>query len=144
MRLCTIGFTGKSAEEFFGRLRKAGVKRVLDVRLKNTGQLAGFSKREDLKFFTKAILGAEYLHLPILAPTQEMLDEYKKEKRSWNFYEKRFLDLMRERQIEKKVTREVMQDACLLCSEDKPHQCHRRLVAEYLREEWGEVRIEHL
>jgi uncharacterized protein (DUF488 family) len=144
MKLCTIGFTSKSAEEFFARLRKAGVKRLVDVRLNNTGQLAGFSKRDDLKFFAKSILGAEYVHLPVLAPTQEIRDEYKKEKRGWETYEKRFLDLMRERQIEKNVERELLEDACLLCSEDKPHQCHRRLVAEYLRDHWGSLQIEHL
>ena len=144
MKICTIGFTNKGAEEFFNRLRNAGMKRVVDVRLNNTGQLAGFSKRDDLRFFTKEILGAEYVHLPLLAPTQEMLDEYKKEKCGWELYEKKFLDLMKERQIEKNIQREVLEDACLLCSEDKPHQCHRRLVAEYLRDRWGEVQIEHL
>lgn len=144
MRLCTIGFTSKGAEEFFARLRKAGVKRVVDVRLNNTGQLAGFSKRDDLKFFTKEILDAEYVHLPILAPTQEMLDDYKKEKRGWEAYEKNFLKLMQEREIEKNVEREVLEDACLLCSEDKPHQCHRRLVAEYLQGKWRGVQIKHL
>lgn len=144
MRLCTIGFTSKGAEEFFARLRKAGVKRVVDVRLNNTGQLAGFSKRDDLKFFTKEILGAEYVHLPILAPTQVMLHQYKKEKRGWDVYEKNFLKLMKKREIEKNVEREVLEDACLLCSEDKPHQCHRRLVAEYLEGKWRGVQIEHL
>ena len=144
MKLCTIGFTKKNAEEFFGRLRAAGVKRVLDVRLNNTAQLAGFSKRDDLKFFTKEILGAEYVHLPMLAPTQEMLDEYRKEKRGWEVYEKRFLELMREREIEKQLEPGMVDGGCLLCSEDKPHQCHRRLVAEYLREKWGGVEIEHL
>ena len=144
MKICTIGFTNKGAEEFFNRLRNAGMKRLVDVRLNNTGQLAGFSKRDDLRFFTKEILGAEYVHLPLLAPTQEMLDEYKKEKCGWELYEKKFLDLMKERQIEKNIQREVLEDACLLCSEDKPHQCHRRLVAEYMRDRWGEVQIEHL
>ena len=144
MKLCTIGFTSKGAEEFFARLRKAGVKRVVDVRLNNTGQLAGFSKRDDLKFFTKEILGAEYVHLPILAPTQQMLDEYKKEKRGWEVYEENFLKLMKEREIEKNVEREVLDDACLLCSEDKPHQCHRRLVAEYLQGKWDSVQVDHL
>ena len=144
MKLCTIGFTNKGAEEFFARLRKAGVKRVVDVRLNNTNQLAGFTKRDDLKFFTKEIRGAGYVHLPLLAPTQDMLDEYKKEKRGWEHYEKRFLDLMKERQIEKNIEREVLEDACLLCSEDEPHQCHRRLVAEYLRDRWSGVEIDHL
>ena len=81
---------------------------------------------------------------PILAPTKEMLDEYKKKKGDWQPYEKKFLDLMKERQIEKKVDRAALEDSCLLCSEDKPHLCHRRLVAEYLNEKWGDVQIEHL
>jgi uncharacterized protein (DUF488 family) len=144
MKLCTIGFTGKSAEDFFSRLRRSGVKRIVDVRLNNTGQLAGFSKRDDLKFFTKEILGAEYVHLPLLAPTQEMLDEYRKEKRGWDHYEKRFRELIAERQIEKKLDPELIDGGCLLCSEDKPHQCHRRIVAEYLKEKWRNVEVLHL
>ena len=144
MKLCTIGFTKKTAEEFFSKLHTAGVRRIVDVRLNNTAQLAGFSKRDDLKFFTKEILGAEYVHLPMLAPTQEMLDEYRKEKRGWEVYEKRFLELMREREIEKRLDPGVVDGGCLLCSEDKPHQCHRRLVAEYLKEKWGGLDIEHL
>ena len=144
MKLCTIGFTKKTAEEFFSKLRGAGVRRIVDVRLNNTAQLAGFSKRDDLKFFTNEILGAEYVHLPILAPTQEMLDEYRKEKRGWEVYEKRFLELMREREIEKQLEPGMMDGGCLLCSEDKPHMCHRRLVAEYLKEQWGGLEIEHL
>jgi uncharacterized protein (DUF488 family) len=144
MKLCTIGFTEKSAEEFFRRLRGAGVNRIVDVRLNNTGHLSGFSKRDDLKFFTKEILGAEYVHVPMLAPTQEMLDEYRKEKKGWEVYEKRFLELMREREIEKQLEPGMVDGGCLLCSEDKPHMCHRRLVAEYLSEKWGGVEIEHL
>lgn len=144
MKLCTIGFTGKTAEDFFSRLRSGQVKRILDVRLNNTGQLAGFSKRDDLKFFTKEILGAEYVHLPLLAPTQEMLDEYRKEKRGWDLYEKRFRELMAEREIEKNLERGLIDGGCLLCSEDKPHQCHRRIVAEYLKEKWQNVEVVHL
>jgi uncharacterized protein (DUF488 family) len=144
MKLCTIGFTGKTAEDFFSRLRSGRVKRILDVRLNNTGQLAGFSKRDDLKFFTKEILAAEYVHLPLLAPTQEMLDEYRKEKRGWELYEKRFRELMAEREIEKKLERDLIDGGCLLCSEDKPHQCHRRIVAEYLKEKWSNVEVLHL
>lgn len=144
MKLCTIGFTKKNAEEFFGRLRGAEVKRILDVRLNNSGQLAGFAKRDDLRFFAREILGGEYVHLPVLAPTQEMLDEYRKEKRGWDNYERRFRELMRERKIEKAVDRKMVEDGCLLCSEDKPHMCHRRIVAEYLRDAWGDVEIVHL
>lgn len=144
MKLCTIGFTGKTAEDFFARLRDARVKRILDVRLNNTGQLAGFSKRDDLKFFTKQILGADYMHLPLLAPTQEMLDEYRKEKRGWDVYESNFRKLMAEREIEKTLERDLLDGGCLLCSEDKPHYCHRRIVAEYLSEKWGDVEVTHL
>jgi len=144
MRICTIGFTQKNAEDFFTRLQKSGVKRVVDVRLNNGSQLAGFSKRDDLKYFLKAILGLDYVHLPILAPTQDILDEFKKNKGDWKVYEEKFLRLIQDRRIEKELPHQVIDEGCLLCSEDKPHYCHRRLVAEYLREKWGGVRIEHL
>jgi len=144
LKIFTIGFTKKSAETFFGALKDAGVSRLVDVRLNNVSQLAGFAKRDDLRFLTKAICGIPYVHQPELAPTQEMLDGYKKQKGSWREYEGRFLELMRARAIEASTPRELMDGGCLLCSEDKPHQCHRRLVAEYLRERWGDVEIEHL
>ena len=144
MRICTIGFTNKKAEDFFNRLKQAGVKRVVDVRLNNVSQLAGFSKRDDLRYFLKAILGIEYVHLPILAPTQDILDEYKKNKGDWKVYEEKFLRLIQSRRIENEVPKEALNEGCLLCSEDKPHFCHRRLVAEYLRGKWGDVKIEHL
>lgn len=143
MRLFTIGFTKTSAERFFNRLSNARVTRIIDVRLNNVSQLAGFAKRDDLRFFAKSLSSAEYKHVPELAPTQEMLDEYKKSKGSWLKYSDRFLNLMRERKIET-LDREQFQGACLLCSEDKPHHCHRRLVAEYLKAHWGDVDIEHL
>jgi uncharacterized protein (DUF488 family) len=142
--ITTIGFTQKSAEKFFTALQQAGVKRVVDVRLNNSSQLAGFTKMDDLRFFLKAIGGMEYVHLPELAPTQDMLDAYKKEKGSWADYEKRFLDLMAARQIEDTVPRDVVDGGCLLCSEHKPHHCHRRLVAEYLANHWGDVQTKHL
>ena len=144
MRICTIGFTNKKAEDFFNRLKQSGVKRVVDVRLNNLSQLAGFSKRDDLQYFLKAILGIEYVHLPILAPTQDILDEYKKNKGDWKVYEEKFLRLIQSRRIENEVPKEAVSEGCLLCSEHKPHFCHRRLVAEYLREQWGDVKIEHL
>ena len=144
MRVCTIGFTHKKAEDFFTRLKKSGVKRVVDVRLNNVSQLAGFSKRDDLRFFLKSILGIEYVHSPILAPTQDILDEYKKNKGDWNVYERKFLSLIEQRQIEKQVSKDIVEEGCFLCSEDKPHHCHRRLVAEYLKGKWGDLRIEHL
>lgn len=144
MKVFTIGFTKKTAETFFGTIKSSGVARLVDVRLNNVSQLAGFAKRDDLKFFLKSICGIEYLHAHALAPTQPMLDEYKKLKGSWADYEHRFLDLMAERKIEQSLDPAAMDGCCLLCSEEKPHHCHRRLVAEYLREHWGEVEIEHL
>src|SRR3990172_5671297 len=120
MRLFTIGFTKKSAERFFETLRESGAKRVVDVRLNNVSQLAGFAKKEDLAYFLEKVCGIEYVHLPVLAPTQDMLDEYKKERGKWETYETRFLDLMKRRRIEETVRRELVSDGCLLCSEDKP------------------------
>lgn len=144
MRLLTIGFTKKSAETFFETLQKSGAKRVVDVRLNNVSQLAGFAKKQDLAYFLKKMCDIEYVHLPILAPTKDMLDRYKKMKGSWDDYEQDFLRLMKERKIEEAVSREMLAEACLLCSEDKPHHCHRRLVAEYLRQYWGDMEIVHL
>lgn len=144
MRIFTIGFTKKSAETFFSLLSGSGAKRLLDVRLNNVSQLAGFAKKDDLKYFLRAICGIDYIHLPELAPTQPMLDAYKKEKGDWTAYEVQFLDLMKSRAIEKSLSKDVLADACLLCSEDKPQHCHRRLVAEYLRDSWGGVDIIHL
>ncbi len=144
MKLFTIGFTKKSAEKFFGLLRGSGAKRLIDVRLNNVSQLAGFAKKDDLAYFVKEICGMEYVHIPELAPTQEILDEYKKNRGDWSVYERKFLDLMRQRGVERTVPRSLLESGCLLCSEDKPHHCHRRLVAEYLKEHWGEVDIAHL
>jgi len=144
MKIFTIGFTKKSAETFFTRLQSAGVKRLVDVRLNNVSQLAGFTKKDDLRYFTKAICNIEYAHLPELAPTADMLDAYKKQKNGdWELYQRRFLDLMRSRQIEN-TPREILDDGCLLCSEEEPSRCHRRLVAEYLKDRWGDVEIQHI
>lgn len=144
MKIFTIGFTKKSAETFFTRLRNAGVRRLVDVRLNNVSQLAGFTKKEDLRYFTKALCGIEYVHVPALAPTADILDAYKKRKGDWALYERQFLDLMRSRRIEEIVSADMLEGGCLLCSEEKPDHCHRRLVAEYLKGEWGAVEIEHI
>jgi uncharacterized protein (DUF488 family) len=143
MKLFTIGFTRSSAEGFFSRLSNAHVRKLIDVRLNNVSQLAGFAKKEDLRYFAKAICGISYEHLPELAPTQDILDDYKKSKGAWSVYAQKFLDLMARRKIEN-IDRACMDGGCLLCSEDKPHHCHRRLVAEYLKDKWGDVEIEHL
>lgn len=145
MKIFTMGFTKKSAETFFTRLKNTGVKRLVDVRLNNVSQLAGFTKKDDLRYFTKEICHIDYVHVPALAPTAEILDAYRKQKNSdWQLYESRFLDLMARRRIEETVSREVLDGGCLLCSEEKPYHCHRRLVAEYLKEKWGDVEIEHI
>lgn len=144
MKVFTIGFTKKSARRFFELLKTSGAKRIVDVRLNNVSQLAGFAKKDDLEYFLKEICSMGYTHLPELAPTQDMLDEYKKRKGDWAAYERRFLALMEERRIESTVPKEAIAEGCLLCSEDKPHHCHRRLVAEYLKDHWGDVEIAHL
>ena len=144
MKLFTIGFTKKSAETFFTRLKNAGVRRLVDVRLNNVSQLAGFTKKDDLRYFTKAICNIEYVHLPELAPTADILDPYKKARNGdWGLYEQQFLELMRAQHIET-TPREILEGGCLLCSEEKPHHCHRRLVAEYLKQRWPDVEIEHI
>ena len=144
MKIFTIGFTKKSAETFFGRLKSSGAKRLVDVRLNNVSQLAGFTKKDDLRYFTTAICNMEYVHAPMLAPTQDILDAYKKQKGDWGVYEKKFLDLMAQRQIEKSVRPDILDHGCLLCSEHLPHHCHRRLVSEYLNAKWGGIKTNHL
>lgn len=144
MKLFTIGFTKKSAETFFTTLQEAHVKRLIDVRLNNVSQLAGFSKRDDLAYFARVICGIEYVHEPELAPTQEILDAFKKKKGAWEDYERDFLALMAERRIESKFQPDQLDGSCLLCSEETPEHCHRRLVAEFLKERWEDVGILHL
>lgn len=143
MKLFTIGFTKTNAENFFARLSKAGVRALVDVRLNNVSQLSGFAKRDDLRYFARAICGIPYTHRPELAPTAEMLGEYRASKDGWKNYADKFLALMAQRKIED-IDRASLDGACLLCSEDKSHHCHRRLIAEYLREKWDGVEIEHL
>lgn len=143
--VATIGFTQTSAERFFDRLLSAGVKKVVDVRLHNTSQLAGFAKADDLAYFLNRIGGIAYVHEPLLAPTDAMLKAYKKDEGEWAAYETRFLDLMAERGIEHRLEPELLDGACLLCSEAKPHHCHRRLVCAYLNDKWdGALTVRHL
>lgn len=144
IKIFTIGFTKTTAQNFFDRLRASGAKELVDVRLNNVSQLAGFAKRDDLKFFARELCSMSYRHQPEMAPTKDILDDFKKRKEmTWKDYETRFLDLMRNREIEKMQPADL-DGGCLLCSEDKPHHCHRRLVAEYLQQKWGHVRIVHL
>jgi uncharacterized protein (DUF488 family) len=143
--VATIGFTKTNAESFFGRLTKAGIKKVVDVRLHNTSQLAAFAKADDLAYFLSRIGDIQYLHQPLLAPTDAMLQAYKKEKGDWGVYQGRFMTLMAKREIEKRFNPEWFDGTCLLCSESTPHHCHRRLVCEYLNDKWnGALEVHHL
>jgi uncharacterized protein (DUF488 family) len=145
VKIYTIGFTQSTAKDFFQRLVRAQVKRVVDVRLNNTSQLAGFAKAKDLEYFLKEIGGIDYFHEPSLAPTQDMLDDYKKKKGDWLEYEKRFFDLMERRKVDQRLDPGLFDDSCLLCSEAKPHNCHRRLVLEFLKHRWNMLlEIKHL
>ena len=145
MEIYTIGFTKKRAKEFFGILKQYGIKRLIDIRLNNQSQLAAFTKRDDLEYFLKQICGAEYSHKPVLAPTKEILNDYKKKTISWEEYEKQFLRLLNERKAENTLDKDTFEvPAVLLCSEPKADKCHRRLVAEYFKERWGDVNIIHL
>lgn len=143
--LFTIGFTQKTAEQFFETLIKSDIKCIIDTRLNNVSQLAGFAKQKDIKYFLSKIGGIKYIHLLDLAPTKDILDGYKKKKISWEEYEEKFKVLIKKRKIEKKVSPDLLNGGCLLCSEAKPHYCHRRLVAEYLQQKLdATIKIHHL
>lgn len=141
----TIGFTKKSAETFFNFLKQSNVKTLIDVRLNNVSQLAGFAKRDDLKFFLNELCGAEYIHSPELAPTKDILNAYKKGDMPWEVYEDKFLNLMGQRNIERSMKPTLLDHGCLLCSEHEPHLCHRRLVVEYLNQHSDlDLKVKHL
>lgn len=140
----TIGFTKKTAEQFFETLRKNNVKKLVDTRLNNVSQMAGFTKKKDLEYFLTAILNIEYVHKPELAPTEEILKAYQKKEITWEQYEVKYLDLISSRRIESLLSPEEINNSCLLCSEDKPDNCHRRLLAEYLKSKWSNLIIKHL
>lgn len=144
-KIFTIGFTKKTAANFFSAISHPEVHRVVDVRLNNISQLAGFAKKKDLDYFLRTICKLDYVHIPELAPTKQILETYKKNGGSWDVYQSEFIELMYKRNIERTLSKEVIYNGCLLCSEDKPHYCHRRLVAEYLQTKWDEnIEIIHL
>jgi uncharacterized protein (DUF488 family) len=144
-RVFTIGFTETTAEAFFERLFANGVKRVIDVRLWNRSQLAGFAKANDLAWFLGKLGGVGYRHEPLLAPIDELLSSYRSKQLTWSQYETSFLALMRSREVEKQLDPALFSDACLLCSEKQPHRCHRRLALDYLSERWGStLKVKHL
>ncbi|HGJ1943827.1 TPA: DUF488 family protein, partial [Salmonella enterica subsp. enterica serovar Enteritidis] len=137
VKIHTIGFTKKTAEHFFNALKKNGVMRIIDTRLNNYSQLSGFAKAKDLEFFLKKICDIDYVYRSELAPTKKILDNYKDKKITWEQYSIEYLNLMEQRLIASKLSSIDVDKGCLLCSEDKPHHCHRRLLAEYLKEQWS-------
>jgi uncharacterized protein (DUF488 family) len=145
MEIYSIGFTQKSAREFFGTLKAHGIERLLDVRLNNTSQLAGFAKQVDLAYFLHEICGAAYEHEPLLAPTQDILNAFKKRKGDWDVYNDAYLSLIRSRKVESVLSKEsFLKKTVLLCSEATPEHCHRRLALEYLQQHWEGVELHHL
>ena len=140
----TIGFTKKSAQTFFELLKQSGIRHLIDIRLNNESQLAGFTKKDDLEYFLKTIANIEYSHRPEFAPTKDILNGYMNKKLTWADYEQRFQILLKERQVEELITTAELDNACLLCSEPTADMCHRRLVAEYLLDKWDSVEIQHL
>lgn len=143
-KLFTIGFTKKTAEEFFSKLIKARVKSIIDIRLNNTSQLSGFAKRNDLEYFLKEIADIRYIHLPQLCPTNDILEAYKKRKITWDEYEEKVIHLLDQRHVEKTVNLDLLDHGCLLCSEEKADHCHRRLVGQYLSRTLHNLEIVHL
>nr|VFK46150.1 MAG: Protein of unknown function, DUF488 [Candidatus Kentron sp. TC] len=145
MKTYTIGFTQKNAHQFFEIIRRNDIARIVDVRLNNVSQLAGFAKRDDLRYFLAELCGADYVHVKELAPTKDILDAYKKKAITWAAYEDRFFDLMSRRNVERAVDKAILENGCLLCSEHEPDHCHRRLVLEYLNRHWDTpIEVAHL
>ena len=158
LKAFTIGFTKKSASEFFELLRESGAERLVDVRLNNTSQLAGFARggKDNLAYLLQEICRMEYIHVPDLAPTKELLDAYRKGECDWDSYEREFVALLHDRRIFAeglkptegrrivKRLKATIENSCLLCSEHEPDHCHRRLVVEYFQRQWGDMEIEHL
>jgi uncharacterized protein (DUF488 family) len=144
VRMFTIGYAGKSARRFFTILKDAGIRKVIDVRLYNTSQLAGYTKRDDLEYFLKAIIGAAYQHEPAMAPTKQLLDGYKKGLIDWEKYETQFKSIIAQRKIEKYIAPKDADMSCFLCAEPTADNCHRRLLAEYLVNYLPNIMIQHL
>lgn len=145
MKTFTIGFTGKTAEKFFRLLQAAQVKNLLDVRLNNTSQLAGYAKKEDLRFFLKEVAGIDYREVKDLAPSKAILSSYQKGSLNWERYEDLYLGEIAKRSVERLLEPSWFDQSCLLCSEHEPHFCHRRLAVEYLNDKWNScLVVKHL
>jgi len=142
--LYTIGFAKKSAQVFFSLLKANNVKILIDIRLNNISQLAGFTKKNDLKYFLKKICNIDYIHRPDFAPTKNILDAYKKKEITWDQYELDYKKLLKQRSVENEIDNVELNKACLLCSEPTSEKCHRRLLAEYFKKNIEEITIKHL
>ncbi len=143
-KLYTIGFTKKNAKEFFEKLMENNVKVVIDIRLNNVSQLAGYTKKEDLKYFLEKICKINYLHITDLAPKNELLKRYRKNEIAWKEFEQLFKQLLIERRPERNISVEQLDSACLLCSESTATKCHRRIVAEYFKDIYDNIDIFHI
>ncbi len=143
-KIFTIGFTKRNAEQFFTKLQKNSVKRIVDVRLKNTSQLAGFAKSDDLKYFLNAIARIDYVHRPDLAPTNELLKGFKSKDISWDQYSEQYLALAQERKIDESLDDWLHDGDCLMCSERIPTHCHRKLLAEFIQKHMEGIEVCHL
>jgi uncharacterized protein (DUF488 family) len=145
VRVATIGFAGKSAQNFFDLLKGAEVRTVLDIRLNNTSQLAGFAKKQDLPYFLDQLCGAAYVEMPELAPEPDLLKRYQAKQLKWDDFTAEYVELIAKRRVESTLDVDLFRSACLLCSEHLPHRCHRRLAIEYLNAQWnGRMTITHL
>jgi len=144
MKIFTIGFTKKTAEEFFEKLIKNDVNRVIDIRLNNKSQLAGFAKSNDLKYFLAKLGNITYIHKPEFAPTDDLLKKYRDKKISWLDYQYKYLELLEDRNTKSKININDFSNSALLCSEEKPEKCHRRLFSEYLKNNFDDIEIIHL
>ena len=144
MKFFTIGFTKKTAEYFFETLKNNDVKKIVDIRINNTSQLAGFAKGADLAYFAKAIANIDYIHIKDFAPTKELLSDYQNKRIDWDEYTKVFRKLIESRDLLSKYNMADFSDACFLCSEETPEQCHRRLLVEYFKENNSDIQIIHL
>lgn len=144
MKIFTIGFTKKSAKEFFEILKTNNIEQIIDIRLNNTSQLAGFTKKDNLEYFLKELCSIDYCHFIFLAPTKEIRDRYIKSK-DWDVYVKEYIELLDNRKVLDKLDKSFFKrKSCFLCSEASADHCHRRLLVEYLKEHWDYVEIVHL
>jgi uncharacterized protein (DUF488 family) len=144
MEVYTIGFTQKSAQEFFDTLKRNNIGQIVDIRLNNTSQLAGYTKKSDLRYFLRELCGIDYYHFEFLAPTKEIRDQYARSK-DWDIYSREYIELLESRDVLNKLEKSFFERrTCFLCSEALPEHCHRRLLTEYLQEHWGDIEVVHL